>query len=168
MYYIIYLKDIGKHWKALKEDSVPVCAISYRNVASYLEKKRARLRPFVLSYSEDKNSQGIRGPPIGRASRCREESERSRQVTRNWLVAREFPASKKRMKEGRRRRCGDADGDFMLNGLDSGMRALDGLPSPRFLPSCSPGSGALTRTIVVVFSEQVRSEDPCRLKLRWR
>lgn len=141
------MKDIGKHWnvKASQKDSVSiVCAISYDpgtwRVLPGSEKKRACPRPFTLSFSGDESSQGIRGPPIGRASRRREESERSRQVTRNWLVAREFPARKKRMKEGRRR-YGDAAGDFMLNGLDSGMRALDGLPSPRFLPSCSPAPG---------------------------
>lgn len=107
--------------------------VRYRNVAGPAWSARKKCpspspRPPLPFFGT--SSWGIRGPPIGRVSRRREESKRSRQVTRNWLVAREFPARKKRREEGRRR-YGDADG-FMLNGLDSGMRALDGLPSPRF------------------------------------
>jgi len=163
--YSIFEREIAnmQRW-SIPEGTWFLSSSRYRTIqkrgGSCLDRKRNEL---VLVVFGDERSRGICGPPIGRTSRRRKESERSRQVTRNWFVAREFPARKKRMKEGRRR-YGDADGDFMLNGLDSGMRALDGLPSPRFLPSCSPQSGSS----VVVFSEQVPSEDPCRLKLRWR
>lgn len=72
------------------------------------------------------------------------------------------------MKEGRRR-YGDADGDFMLNGLDSGMRALDGLPSPRFLPSYFPGPpDPQTRTVRRLLGTRSVRGAGSLLKLRWR
>lgn len=55
----------------------------------------------------------------------------------------------------------------MLNGLDSGMRALDGLPSPRF---SFPARNRARRGLLV-FLEQDPSVDPgklYRLKSRWR
>lgn len=67
------------------------------------------------------------GPPIGCASRRREGSatfpDRLHGIDSS---PREFPARKKREE---RRSTAIRDAGFMLNGLDSGMRALDGLPS---------------------------------------
>lgn len=131
-------------------------------------------------------SRRIRGPPIGCASQRREGSATFptgyTELTRRPANSRR---ARNRRKEGRRR-YGTPDGGFMLNGLDSGMRALDGLPSPRVLslPAFVPlvSSPPLPRPRFLRSSDRARSSSssrnriaseatllqPTKGRLRWR
>jgi len=84
---------------------------------------------------------GIRRPPNSDVARDRDIPDRLHGIDSSLANSR-----RKQEEEGKKIDGDAGSGGFMLNGLDSGMRFLDELPSPRVSPLSGPTSRAPIRS----------------------
>lgn len=158
IYYIIYLKDIGKHWnvKASQKDSVPVCAISYETGTwRVLPGKETSLssspHPVIFGGREQPgNSRATHRARFSTSRRIGTFPTGYTELTRRPRIPGEQEEDERRSTVIRGR------GRWLyVKWIRQRYASSRWIAFPALLTILFPGSGALTRTVVVVFSEQV-------------